>query len=64
MRQKQSFEDYFYRNIHAEGCGCSEKILENFEIDRQSSEYHTRMGNPFPRLIRWVKRIFTRKRSV
>ena len=56
MRQKQSFEEYFYRNIHAEGCGCSEKIIENFEIDRQSSEFYSRVGNPFTGLARWVRR--------
>ena len=63
MRRKQSFEDYFYRNIHAEGCGCSEKIIENFEIDRQSSEYYQRRGNPFAAPMRWIRRLFARKRT-
>jgi hypothetical protein len=62
MRQKQSFEDYFYRNIHAEGCGCSEKIIENFEIDRQSTEFYQRRGNPFPAMLGALKRLFSRKR--
>ena len=63
MRQKQSFEDYFYRNIHAEGCGCSEKIIENFEIDRQSSEYYARRGNPFAAFFGWLRRMVSGKRS-
>lgn len=60
MPRKQSFEDYFYRNIHAEGCRCSEKILENFEIDRQSSEYYQRQGNPFLGALRWLRGLFVR----
>ena len=64
MRRKQSFEDYFYRNIHAEGCGCSEKIIENFEIDRQSSEYYQRRGNPLTGVLAMLKRLFSRKRSI
>lgn len=62
MRRKQSFENYFYRNIHAEGCGCSEKIIENFEIDRQSREYYQRRGNPFVGVFRWLRGLFTRRR--
>ncbi len=62
MRRKQSFEDYFYRNIHAEGCGCSEKIIENFEIDRQSSEFYQRSGNPLRAVLRKLRSLFSRKR--
>lgn len=63
MARKQSFEEYFYRNIHAEGCGCSEKILENFEIDRRAGEFHQQPSNPFPVLWRALRRLFSRKRS-
>ena len=63
MRNKQSFESYFYRNIHAEGCGCSEKIIENFEIERSFREGgHLRDVRSFS-LPRWIRGLFSRKRS-
>lgn len=63
MRNKQSFESYFYRNIHAEGCGCSEKIIENFEIERTFREgSHLREARSTS-LPRWVRALFSRKRA-
>ena len=63
MRNKQSFESYFYRNIHAEGCGCSEKIIENFEIERTFREgahlREARTNSP----LTWLRALFTRKRT-
>ncbi len=62
--QKQSFEDYYYKNIHAEGCGCSELVINNYEIDRRSDELYDRGGNPIGALIGWARRLFrSRKRS-
>ncbi len=62
MRNKQSFESYFYRNIHAEGCGCSEKIIENFEIERSFREGYQRSGNPLRAVLRKLRSLFSRKR--
>ena len=63
MRNKQSFETYFYRNIHAEGCGCSEKILENFEIERTFREGGRRRETASFSLVAWVRSLFARKRA-
>ena len=63
MRNKQSFETYFYKNIHAEGCGCSEKIIENFEIERTFREgAHTRETRTVSPLA-WLRGLFSRRRT-
>ena len=62
--KKQSFENYYYTNIHAEGCGCSELVINNFEIDRQSEELYDRGRNPIGALIRWTRLLLqSRKRT-
>ena len=61
--KKQSFEHYYYRNIHAEGCGCSELVINNFEIDRQADDLRERARNPIGALIGWARRLFRPRRS-
>lgn len=62
--KKQSFENYYYKNIHAEGCGCSELVINNFEMDRQSEKLHDRGRNPIGALIRWTRLLIqSRKRT-
>jgi hypothetical protein len=60
--KKQSFEDYYYKNIHAEGCGCSELVINNFEIDRQSKELYDHGRNPIGVLISWARLLFQSRR--
>lgn len=55
--KKQSFEDYYYKNIHAEGCGCSELVINNYEIDRQSGDVRGGRLNPIGALIRLARRL-------
>ena len=55
--KKQSFEDYYYKNIHAEGCGCSELVINNFEIDRQSDDLREQGRSPVGALMGWARRL-------
>jgi hypothetical protein len=62
--KKQSFEDYYYKNIHAEGCGCSELVINNFEIDRRSDELRNRGRNPIGALIGWARRLLRSRKRI
>jgi hypothetical protein len=62
--KQQSFEDYYYRNIHAEGCGCSELIIENYEIDRKSRDFSVRRGGLVSMVARWIGRLMGRRKDV
>lgn len=61
--KRQSFEDYYYGNIHAEGCGCSELVINNFEIDRQTDELREQGRNPVGALFGWARSLFRPHRS-
>ena len=54
---RQTFEDYYYKNIHAEGCGCSELVINNFGIDRKAAEVHGQGRSPVGSVIRWARRL-------
>ncbi len=62
--KRQSFEDYYYKNIHAEGCGCSELVINNYEIERKSQEFRGGGQNPIGALIGWVRRLIVARKRV